>query len=275
MSAAVNYDVRDVEANYASNQSHDARTLTEDDVLARTQTILGPTGAELSPEAHKRMFRQFGNPAPLGLCGFALTTFVLSMVNVQARSLAEPSIVIGLALFYGGLVQLLAGMWEMAVGNTFGATALSSYGGFWLSFACIFIPFFDIQGAYNTSADGGAAFESAIGIYLIGWFIFTFLLLICTLKSTVAFFLLFFTLDLAFLMLAIGYFRSADASFIKAGGAFGLCAAILAWYCALAGMVSNENSFFKIRTVPFPWSDKGTPTTKDTTSTVKASEKRK
>jgi len=239
------------------HQNGDANTLTGDDV-ARIQSILyGPHGGELNPEVHKRMFRQFGNPAPLGLCGFALTTFVLSMVNVQARSLAEPNIVIGLAFFYGGLVQLLAGMWEMAVGNTFGATALSSYGGFWLSFACIFVPFFDIASAYSPDSDGGAALNSAVGIYLMGWFIFTFLLVLCTLKSTVAFFSLFFFLDLAFLFLAIGYFKSANTKYLSAGGAFGLIAAILAWYCALAGMVSDENSFFHIPTVPFPWSPKG------------------
>jgi len=93
----------------------------------------------------------------------------------------------------------------------------------------------------------------------MGWFIFTFLLLICTLKSTVAFFSLFFTLDLAFLMLGIGYLRGGNEKCIIAGGAFGLVAAFLAWYCALAGLATNETSFFKIRTVPFPWSDRPQP----------------
>ncbi|KAL8364831.1 hypothetical protein RB595_003892 [Gaeumannomyces hyphopodioides] len=77
--------------------------------------------------------RRFGNPAPLGLSAFALTTFVLSAVNLGAGGLSVPDIAVPLALGYGGLVQLLAGMWEMAVGNTFGATALSSYGGFWVA----------------------------------------------------------------------------------------------------------------------------------------------
>lgn len=55
--------------------------------------------------------KSFGNPAPLGLCGFALTTFVLGLINMQTRSVVAPNIVIGLAFGYGGLVQLLAGMW--------------------------------------------------------------------------------------------------------------------------------------------------------------------
>jgi len=245
--------------NANSNEYHngDTQTLTNEDI-ARVQSILySATGGELNPQLHKRSFRQFGNPAPLGLCGFALTTFVLSMINVQARSLTEPNIVIGLAFFYGGLVQLLAGMWEMAVGNTFGATALSSYGGFWLSFACIFVPFFDVEAAYSPTTDGGAAFSSAVGIYLIGWFIFTFILVLCTTKSTVAFFSLFFTLDLAFLFLAIGYFKGGNTHYLSAGGAFGLMAAFLAWWCALAGIVNEENSWFSIPLLYFPWSPRG------------------
>ncbi len=70
--------------------------------------------------------------------GFGATTFVLSMFNVQARGVTTPNVILGMALAYGGLCQLLAGMWEFAAGNTFGATAFSSYGGFWLSFAVLY-----------------------------------------------------------------------------------------------------------------------------------------
>jgi len=204
--------------------------------------------------------RKFGNPAPLGLSAFALTTFVLSLINVGTLDIAHPNLVVALAYGYGGIVQLLAGMWEMAVGNTFGATALSSYGGFWLSFAIILTP-----GGFNIEADltakGNAPFYNSFGLYLMGWFIFTTILLICTLRSTVAFFLLFFTLDLAFLFLGVGYLQ-ADAAgpkttLIKAGGYFGLFAAFLAWYNALAGIADNSNSFFVIPVAHFPWSDKG------------------
>src|SRR5438876_12391605 len=80
------------------------------------------------------------DPAPLGLCGFALTTFVLSSINAGWFSDTGTTIVVGLALFYGGLAQLCTGMWEFRRNNTFGATAFTSYGAFWLSFAAIFIP---------------------------------------------------------------------------------------------------------------------------------------
>src|SRR4051812_49511812 len=75
-----------------------------------------------------------GDPAPLGLAAFALTTFVLSMFNSGLVSEKGVPVVLGLALAYGGLAQLLAGMWEFRTGNTFGAVAFTSYGAFWLSF---------------------------------------------------------------------------------------------------------------------------------------------
>jgi len=94
--------------------------------------------------------RRFANPAPLGLAAFATTTFVLSMCNVNTRGLnSTPNIVVGMAFAYGGLAQLLAGMWEFACGNTFGATAFSTYGAFWISFGCIYVPWFGILSAYE------------------------------------------------------------------------------------------------------------------------------
>ncbi|KAG9235332.1 putative meiotically up-regulated gene 86 protein [Amylocarpus encephaloides] len=229
-------------------------------------------GGEFQPGLYKPTeHRKFANPAPLGLSAFALTTFVLSLINIQVRDLKQPNIAVALAFGYGGFVQLLAGMWEMAVGNTFGATALSSYGGFWLSYAIILTPGgFNIGAAYavknaTTGAATGAGvndLNNALGFFLAGWFIFTFILLICTLKSTVAFFTLFLTLDIAFLCLMVGHL-DADAkgkvnlTAQKAGGYFGLFAAFLAWYNALAGIADSSNSFFVIPVAHFPWSSKG------------------
>jgi len=218
-------------------------------------------GGEFQPGLY-RQSRKFANPAPLGLSAFALTTFVLSLINLGTRDITHANLVVALAYGYGGLVQLLAGMWEMAVGNTCGATALSSYGGFWLSFAIILTPGgFEIESALETSATDHSRFLNSFGLYLMGWFIFTFILLLCTLRSTVAFFSLFFTLDIAFLLLGIGYLEASplkpQSGCIKAGGLFGLLAAFLAWYNALAGIADNSNSFFVIPVAHFPWSEKG------------------
>jgi succinate-acetate transporter protein len=230
-------------------------------------------GGEFQPGAFRSVAeRKFANPAPLGLSAFALTTFVLSLINVGTRGLAAPNIVVALAFGYGGLVQLLAGMWEMAVGNTFGATALSSYGGFWISFGIVLTPGgFEIVSSLGGTSD--PTFLNSFGLYLMGWFIFTTILLIATLRSTVAFFLLFFTLDMAFLMLGIGYLHTDAAgaptpSIITAGGVFGLLAAFLAWYNALAGILDDSNSFFLIPVAHFPWSAKGMERRTEKTNTV-------
>ncbi|KAF4307700.1 putative gpr fun34 family protein [Botryosphaeria dothidea] len=217
-------------------------------------------GGEFQPGLYRAPKKNFANPAPLGLSAFALTTFVLSLINMGTLGIGEPNLVVAIAYGYGGLVQLLAGMWEMAVGNTFGATALSSYGGFWISFAIILTPG-GFQIASTLEAESPDPFLNSFGLYLMGWFIFTFILLMCTLRSTVAFFFLFATLDLAFLLLGIGYLQHSggkpNAGCIKAGGAFGILAAFAAWYNALAGIADSSNSFFVIPVAHFPWSDKG------------------
>src|SRR6266487_6609385 len=105
------------------------------------------------------------DPAPLGLAGFALTTFVLSMFNAGLVAKEGEPVVVGLALAYGGLAQFLAGMWEFRKGNTFGATAFSSYGAFWLSFWA-YVAFY----AKLVPAD---YLGKAVGLYLIAWGIFT------------------------------------------------------------------------------------------------------
>jgi hypothetical protein len=204
--------------------------------------------------------RKFANPGPLGLCAFALTTFVLSLINVQTRGVVEPNIVLGLAFGYGGLVQLLAGMWEFAVGNTFGATALSSYGGFWISYAYIIAGGNNSYGVIAGYEASPKDLENALGFYLIAWFIFNTILCIGTLKTTLAFFLLFFFLDLTFLLLAIGHFQATDGkenvNCIKAGGVLGLITAFIAWYNAAVGLWNSENTFVTPSAYDLPWSEK-------------------
>ncbi|EEQ29668.1 Meiotically up-regulated protein 86 protein [Microsporum canis] len=202
--------------------------------------------------------KSIANPGPLGLSAFALTTMVLSLINMQARGVTAPHLVVASAFGYGGLVQLLAGMWEMAVGNTFGATALSSYGGFWISYGIIFTP-----GGFNIianveKANGATGINNVTGFWLMSWWIFTTLCLACTLKTNIAFFLLFLTLDLAFLFLGVGHLiESAPGKvytpLIKTGGFFGILAALLAWYCALSGMAEPNNSYVKFPLGRLPW----------------------
>jgi uncharacterized protein len=161
------------------------------------------------------------NPGPLGLCGFALTTFVLSCVNAGLIPLAGGlATVVGLALFYGGAAQILAGMWEFRTGNTFGATAFTSYGAFWLAVG------FSI---YQKLLVPGVPF----GFFLLGWTIFTLLMFFGTLRINMALVIVFALLFLAFLALTLGEFGAGTGPL---GGWLGILTALAAWYTALAGI---------------------------------------
>jgi hypothetical protein len=181
---------------------------------------------------------QVGNPAPLGLFAFASTTLVLSLYNVHARHVTVPNVVVGMALFYGGLAQFLAGMWEFVAGNTFGATAFSSYGAFWLSFAAIFIPDSGIADAYKTASPGME--DDAIGIFLLAWMIVTFLFFIGSLRKSIGLSALFFFLTSTFLVLSIGFLNQKD-NIIKIGGYFGILTALIAYYCGLSEMLTPHD----------------------------------
>ncbi|PKI85033.1 hypothetical protein MVES_000746 [Malassezia vespertilionis] len=226
------------------------------------EPMLTAFGGEMQPGLYKGVKnRKFANPAPLGLSAFACTTFLLSLINCGTLGLNSNAVVIGLAFAYGGFVQVLAGMWEMAVGNTFGATALTSYGGFWMAFAILLTPGgFHVEDQMVQS-DGTSGFLNGIGLFLMAWFIFTFILCLCSIKSTVMFFLLFFTLDLCFLLLGIAHIMNdgtkPNTPILRAGGAFGLATSFLAWYNAFAGLADNSNSFIIARAIYFPWTDVG------------------
>jgi uncharacterized protein len=165
------------------------------------------------------------NPAPLGLAAFAMTTFVLSMFNTGLVGGGGLPIVFSLALAYGGLAQLLAGMWEFRTGNTFGATAFSSYGAFWLSFWA-FQQFF-VKSV--PAADAG----HAVGLYLIAWGIFTAYMFIPSLRTTGAIAVVFALLAVTFIVLGIGN-ANGTSGIIKLGGWIGLATAIAAWYASFA-----------------------------------------
>lgn len=181
------------------------------------------------------------DPGPLGLAAFAGTTFFLSVINTHMLSGTVESAVLGLAFFYGGLAQLLAGMWEFVKGNTFGALAFSSYGAFWLSFWYLVDHVLPGLAKANPSDVG-----HAVGLYLLVWTIFTAYMTIAATRVSGAVFAVFLFLALTFLALTIGAF-AASTSWDKIGGWLGLVTAVLAWYASFAGVT---NSTFK-RTV-FP-----------------------
>ncbi|KAG8692662.1 hypothetical protein FRC08_009611 [Ceratobasidium sp. 394] len=185
--------------------------------------------------------RKLGNPTPLGLFSFATTTLILSLYNAGARGINVPNVVVAMTMGVGGLSQLLAGMWEFATGNTFGATAFSLYGGFWFSFGLLYWPSSGILDAYT--GDAASQLSSALGIYLTTWTIVTFIMFMATFKSSVSLVTTFFFLLLTFMVLAISQFTGSLGA-TKAGGVLGCITSFLALYTGSAGLYSPDASYF-------------------------------
>ena len=193
------------------------------------------------------------NPAPLGLSAFALTTFVLSASNagfIFTKVGAGASVVVGLAIFYGGLVQLVAGIQEFRAGNTFGATAFCSYGGFWLALGTVLLPPSGLVAALVREA----TLAQALGVFLLGWTIFTLLMLLGALRTNLALIGLFTFLFLTFLALTIGQMVTASGGngtvWIQIGGWLGIITALIAWYTALASILASTKSMFTLPVFP-------------------------
>ncbi len=193
-------------------------------------SVRAPQPPRQEPAAETRAGWTPADPGPLGLAGFALTTFVLSMFNAGLVNKAGEPVVLGVALAYGGIAQLLAGMWEFRTGNTFGAVAFTSYGAFWISFWAL-ITFF----APNIPAEHLAA---AVGLYLISWGIFTAYMFIASLRTTVAISLVFILLAITFFLLGIGNANESDGM-IEVGGFAGIVTAAAAWYASFAAVTNS------------------------------------
>jgi uncharacterized protein len=171
-----------------------------------------------------------GDPAPLGLAAFALTTFVLSFFNAGLVSDKGVPVVLGLALAYGGIAQVLAGMWEFRNNNTFGATAFTSFGAFWISFF--------VLEQFHASKIPATHLGASVGLYLIAWGIFTAYMWIASFRVSLAVNIVFLLLAVTFILLGIGN-AGGHESIVKAGGWFGIATAAVAWYASFAGVTNK------------------------------------
>jgi succinate-acetate transporter protein len=213
-----------------------------------------PVTAEAAPVAAA----QVADPAPLGLAAFALTTMVLSAINAGWVGAVNEPIVLGLAVAYGGTAQLLAGMWAFKRGNTFAATAFSSYGAFWLSFWLIvqyFVPMVIANTAKalgpgattaQITAAAGEHLNVILGLYLFMWGVFTAYMLVASLAGAKAVQVVFLLLTLTFFALAIGKWNASD-SWTHIGGFIGILTACAAFYTSFADVV---NANFKRTVLP-------------------------
>lgn len=197
-------------------QEEDIRRIVQDETQGK---------AEAPPVA------PIADPAPLGLGGFALTTFVLSCLNAGFFPESILATFVPLAFFYGGLAQFLAGIWEFRNNNTFGATAFGSYGMFW--FALAFFVYFETQLGITEQTLG-----LALGLTLLGWTIFTAIMWVGSFSTNTGLIVVFTLLLATFAILTVGYLGGLDGVVII-GGYVGLLTAAAAWYVMAAGVINS------------------------------------
>ncbi len=168
------------------------------------------------------------DPGPLGLAAFALTTFLLSTVNAHwTHGNAAGTAFLGYALAYGGIVQLLAGMWEFRNRNVFGATGFSSWGAFWIGLF-FWLRFAPVAAGHD------------LGWILVAWAIFNSYMLLTSTQVNLAVFAVFLTLELTLIFLAIGNFMDGGTGGIsQIGGYIGIVTAFVAWYTSAAGLANG------------------------------------
>jgi succinate-acetate transporter protein len=189
-----------------------------------------PMRASVVRNGGGRAIPAIADPAPLGLAGFALTLLVFSMFNAGLLARSGEPVVLGLALAYGGVAQLLAGMWEFRRGNTFGAVAFGSYGAFWLSYWLL--------EQFFAGRIPGAERSSAVALFYVSWAILTALLWIASTRTTAVVSLMLFLLTLTYLMLGIGD-AGAHSELVKIAGWFGLATAATGLYGAFASVINS------------------------------------
>jgi succinate-acetate transporter protein len=183
---------------------------------------------QLKSSASIELKEKLANPAPLGLAAFGLTTFILNFVNANLVPKDSIGMVLPVGLFYGGLAQLLAGMWEMKKNNTFGFTAFSSFGAFWMAFAVMVI-------LKDTEVIAPVP-KNGLSVFLCAWGLFTAYMTIGTLKISRALQVVFVTLTILFFLLAWG---EHNETVMKIAGWEGIFCALSALY-ASAAQVINE-----------------------------------
>jgi succinate-acetate transporter protein len=195
--------------------------------MTETETTTTPVAAPIA------------DPAPLGLGAFALTTFLLSASNAGWTDGSDAWL--GYAFAYGGLIQLLAGMWEFRNRNVFGATAFSTYGGFWIGlglYVMFIVPKQAAAAAAAKHVPAEAIISNDLGWILLAFAIFNTYMLLWSTQVNTAVVAVFLTLEITEVILFIGNFSASEGT-IKLGGWVGILTALCAWYASAAGVING------------------------------------
>ncbi|KAL5342224.1 GPR1/FUN34/yaaH family-domain-containing protein [Aspergillus crustosus] len=208
---------------------------------------------QFSAEGHRRQAKSkpaIANPLPLGLLSFATGIFLVAILDLNARSITTPNIVVGMLIFFGGVCQFIAGLIEFINGNTasnpltnFAASLFSSFAAFNFSYAMIFLPGSGIMAAYTDAETGElrSEFHQALAMYLLAWFIVSVIFTIGAMRSSWVLFTDLVFLDLCFLFLACGNMVGNNA-LLKAGYSMGLVVAFLTYYAGCAALWAADTT---------------------------------
>ena len=186
------------------------------------------------------------NPGPLGLLLLALTT---ALVGANFARFLIPGVFMGIGtviapvLVYGGVIQVLAGMWAFRKNNTLGATLFSAYGGFLIAFGVLFLPALGLVTLFGSDI---RAFNHTLGLFFLCWTICCGVLFLGALRANKLLAAVLAFLCLTYLFLAIGEFANANTTLLAIGGWLGVVCALIAWYAALAGILQATRSPFQL-----------------------------
>ncbi|KAL2828849.1 GPR1/FUN34/yaaH family-domain-containing protein [Aspergillus pseudoustus] len=199
-----------------------------------------------SAEAHPQQVKSrpaIANPLPLGLLSFATGIFLVAILDLNARSVTTPNIVVGVLMFFGGGCQFIAGLIEFINCNTFAASLFCSFAAFNFSYAIIFLPGSGIMAAYTDTETGElrAEFHQALAMYLMAWFILSVIFTIGAMRASWVLFLDLVFLDFCFLFLACGN-MVGNTGLLKAGYSMGLVVAFLTYYAGCAALWAGDTT---------------------------------
>ena len=189
------------------------------------------------------------NAAPIGYCSFALTLFVYSFYQAGATVPVStiPAMAMGLGMMYGGLIEFLAGLFELRVGNNFNAFIFCSYAGFWFGLSGLYIGSSNLLSLVTDSTTQANCF----GVFFLAWTIFTLVMIYASLRTNVVNIVFFSSLMLTYMLLTASYFLTWHQNLARAGGAFGIFTAVVGWYAGFASILRKDEYSF----IDFPLID--------------------
>jgi len=189
-----------------------------------------------------KYYRKYANPSPIAFMALGNGLFIISIVALGTDGLSSLSISVAMALGYCAIAELIAGIWSFPTGNTFGASLYLSLSGLFFSLAVLLSPWSDVSTSYTSTTE----FSHAAGMFFFTWFITLVIFTIAAHRASGGLVVCLVLVDLFLLFVGLSYYHPTNTHLITAGGAFGIIASFVAWYAALASLLTTESSIFRL-----------------------------